>query len=109
MMTFEELLEKFRNIKCEETRAHQDHYCEVVVSTATLPSAVSILQSYFGSPLKPAGTKPSKEAESHANPYGGVMGNQTLYFHQSETTRELALLWPWENGTSVTLKIIRKS
>lgn len=107
-MTFDDLLAALGKMKCEENRAHQDHYCEVVVSAAVLPSAISLLEAYFGLPLKPAGAKPSREAASHADRYGGVMGNQTLYFRQSENTRELALLWPWANGTSVTLKIIRR-
>ena len=107
-MTFEEMLERIQTVPCEEKRTAEKDYCEVVVAKPHLAPATSVLESYFGRPLKPEGEQASAEAARHAGPHGGVHGNQTLYFHQSEKTSELALLWPWGDGSKVTLKIIRQ-
>ena len=107
-MTFEELIEQVQKLECQEKRAFEKDYCEVVVTKAKLAPINTLLKSYFGSPLKPEGQEASAEAARYAQPHGGIYGNQTLYFHKSEKTSELAFLWPWGNGTSVTLKIIRE-
>ena len=107
-MTFEELVEQVQKLECLEKRTMEKDYCEVVVAKAKLAPTNALLESYFGEPLKPAGKEPSAEAARYAQPHGGIYGNQTLYFHKSEKTSELAFLWPWGNGTSITLKIIRQ-
>lgn len=107
-MTFEEFLCEVKNIRCQETRAWTDKYCEVVVASADLEAMAVVLQSYFGPPLKPKGERPSKEANAFAEPYGGIFDSQTMYFHKNGQGSELALLWPWGSGLSVTVKIIKE-
>jgi hypothetical protein len=105
--TFDELLCAVRKIDCEESREQTDCYCEIVVATAHLPAVISLLQSYFGVPLKPQGQKPSAEANTYAEPYGGIYDGQTLYLKKQGAGPELALLWPWGSGASTTVKLIR--
>lgn len=104
-MTFEDLLKQVLTIRCQETRSQQSDYCEIVLAAADIASLNSVLQSYFGPPLKAGGVTPSAEAMRCAKSHGGIQGNQTLYFNRE--TSELAMLWPWGNGQSVTLKLIR--
>ena len=107
-MTFEELLREVKKIKCQEMRAHQENYLEVVVAKPELEAVTTVLQSYFSLPLKPAGEHPSKEANAYSEPYGGIQSNQTMYFRKNETASDLAFLWPWGSGTAITVKIIRE-
>jgi hypothetical protein len=106
-MTFEELLNKVAKIQCEERRTVTADYCEVVVSTDQLKELKEILSAYFGSPQKMQGGQFSSEAEQHAEAYGGVRTGQTMYFRDLASGLELALLWPWSRGMSLTVKIIR--
>jgi hypothetical protein len=106
-MTFEELLAEVRKIQCEERRATEADYCEVVVAKSSLQSMAAVLESCFGLPLKPEGVTPSKEASQYAQPFGGIRGSQTMYYRTGAKGPELALLWPWGSGNLVTVKIIR--
>lgn len=106
-MTFEELLLQVGKLQCQETRAQETDYCEVVVAKPHLEAMLSVLKEYFGLPFKPEGQAPSSKAQEYAEPYGGVHGNQTLFHRTNEIGSELALLWPWGSGTSVTVKIAR--
>ena len=107
-MTFEELAAKLLQLKCEEKRFEERNYVEAVFSTEELKKVFAVLDSFFGPPIKPQGKPPSAEAAKLAKPHGGVFDNQTLYYKTGPTTSELALLWPWGNGTSTTLKLIRR-
>jgi len=106
-MTFEELLKDVARIKCDEKRSMTADCCEVVVSTGESKKLNEVLSSYFGPPQKMRGGNFSSEARQHAELYGGVRSGQTMYFRKLETGLELALLWPWSNGMSLTVKIIR--
>lgn len=107
-MTFDELMSQISKLDCEEKRALETDYCEVVVSKVQLPGLTTLLQTYFGSPFKPSGKSADHEAARHAKPYGGVEANQILYLKKASVGAELALLWPWGSGASVTVKIIRQ-
>lgn len=106
-MTFDELLKEIGRIPCQEVRAEEAEYCERVVAKEQLSALTVSLQAYFGVALKPAGASASAEALKNAEPYGGVQVNQTMYYKEAGAFRDLALLWPWGNGQSTTLKIIR--
>ena len=105
-MNFSELLEQIQKIQYQEKRPHTADYIEVVVAKPHWEAMDQVVQSCFGAPLKPPGQNPSHDAEGYAKSYGGVRRDQTLYFQKNETGSYAALLWPWGNGTSVTLKII---
>lgn len=96
-------------VPCQEMRAREAHYFEIVVAKETLGQVNVILESYFGPPLKPAGRPASSEASERAKPYGGVQSNQTLYYQLRGKISELAMLWPWGSGQSITVKIARHS
>ncbi|MDP3919273.1 MAG: hypothetical protein Q8R76_00480 [Candidatus Omnitrophota bacterium] len=107
-MTFEELLAAMKKIKCDEMRKGEAGYLEMVITKSEMAPMTSVLQSYFGEPLKPEGQAPSGDANQVSKPYGGIRRDQTMYHHKSEANTEVALLWPWGNGTSITVKVIRE-
>jgi len=108
VMTFQDLLTESAKIKCEEMRAREEDYCEIVVGNSEIPRMVSLLDSYFGIPFKAAGVEAAAEADRLADPFGGVQSNQTMYFRKGNDVSEFAFLWPWGSGMSTTVKIIRK-
>ena len=106
-MTFAELLTEVQKLKHEEQRSQTEEYLEIVVSRESLEPLLQILTAYFGQPFKPEGALPLGAAEQRAKPYGGIRKDQTMYFRQDEDHFECALLWPWGNGTRITVKIIQ--
>jgi hypothetical protein len=86
-------------------RGQKDRYLEVVMAMADLPPVTDLFQAYFGDPLKPQGKRPSEEAQAYAAPFGGVQSGQILYARRIDENVHGALLWPWGDGVSVTVKI----
>jgi hypothetical protein len=105
-MTFQDLVKEVTRLKCDEQRSVTEDYCEIVISGSELAKLNELLTSYFGPPLKMQGEKPSLEAHQHAEAYGGIRSNQTMYFRNLALGLEIALIWPWSSGTSFTVKII---
>ncbi|HOW58453.1 MAG TPA: hypothetical protein PLO78_01860 [Candidatus Omnitrophota bacterium] len=104
-MTFQELLQAIKSFKNEENRAFTDDYLEVVIAKSKIQQYQTVLETFFGLPLKPEGQAPSPEANLHAKAYGGIHDNQTMYLRKDNGTTALAFLWPWGNGSLVTLKV----
>lgn len=107
-MTFDDLLDQIQRIPCAEKRTREANYCEMVFAQPNMPEVNQTLVACFGVPLKPEGERPSAEAAQYSKAYGGVQANQVLYHRKGASGDEIAMLWPWGNGTSVTLKMIRQ-
>ena len=48
-----------------------------------------------------------KDVEALANEFGGVRKGQTLYCISISSPLIIAMLWPWQDGERVTLKIAK--
>ena len=108
-MTFEEMTAQVLQLPLSELRAKEADYLEAVIVKIHWQSLGTILQNYFGPALKPAGTEASDEVNQLTAEHGGISENQTLYYKKSAQTAELAMLWPWGNGTSLTAKMVREA
>ena len=106
-MTHSQLLEELKKVDIEEIRADTTEKFEFALRTDYLTQLNGILQRYFGPPLKPPNERPSRQAAYYASSYGGIRRGQTLYCREGETVFDFALLWPWGDGTYVTVKILQ--
>lgn len=104
-MTWDELADIVKKAKLIEMRGQKDKYLEVVVAVADLKPVTDLFDAYFGPAMKPAGERASAEAALYAGPFGGVQIRQILYIRNIENSIHGALLWPWADGVSVTVKI----
>ena len=104
-MTFDELVQKLQRIPADEQRKKMDGYLEFVLSSRHLIHLYPALEEYFGPPFKPPGVSPTKEAEDHARTYGGILKHQTLYFFKRDGLANCAMIWPWGDGSRVTVKV----
>jgi len=48
------------------------------------------------------------EIEKAIASFGGIRGDQTLYFISDADGIILAMLWPWGDGSHITLKLVKK-
>ena len=105
-MKFEALLGELKKVEITEMRFDLCDYIEFVVQAATLDKVKRILESYFGRAVdfKDAA---SSEPLSIAEKWGGIRGNQILYFHSGEQEKNFAMIWPWCDGRKVSIKIVK--
>lgn len=106
-MTYTKLREEVKKLEIEEIRADSSKMIEFVIRTDYLTQLNGVLEGYFGPPLKPPDKRPSRQAATYASLYGGIRRGQTLYCKDRDTVLNLALLWPWGDGTCVTVKIVQ--
>jgi len=104
-MNPKELISHFREMKISERRQVEEAYAEVVFFKQDLVSWEMLLESLLGPAVKPAGRKPEAAHEALANPRGGVRKDQILYHKKFADRGLVALLWPWQDGVNITLKI----
>ncbi len=81
-MQFDELRKELKNIVFITVREESDDYFEGVVSKGELAHLSLILGKFFGARAWPSEHKLSEEIENFVAEFGGIMSNQTLYFHK---------------------------
>ncbi len=107
-MNFDEMIESVNQCEFQEVRSTAGHYFEAVVSEDNLKRLEEVLKKYFGPPFKPASKAPSNEILDYTEPYGGIYEGQTFYFLEHDDTFDGAMIWPWNNGSSTTVKIFQE-
>ena len=106
-MTLADLIQNLKQIPISEVRTETADRFECVLENNNLKSLIPKLDEFFGLPKKPAGTKASGEIADLASDFGGVLHNQTLYYTVKNGTTHLAMIWPWSDGTTSTVKIFK--
>jgi hypothetical protein len=106
-MDYNDFMEQIKKIEYKELREDQPEYMEFVIATNNLKNLSPIFESYFGAPCASPEERPSKQAKKYADPYGGIRKGQTLYYLNKGKIFYCALLWPWGDGESITIKIIQ--
>ena len=99
---FFELKSKEREV---ETRISEEDYIEAVILVTQYPDWKNDLMEFLGGPLKDAGIKPSPEHTNLTNAYGGIKADQVLFASEIEGKSIVAMLWPWQDGKHITLKL----
>lgn len=105
-MSLQLIVKAIASFPIAETRDHSDEYLELVFFAANLAQWEQALAQHLGAPVKPPGTVPSADDKSITKNYGGVQKNQTL-FRGAAAMPFIAMLWPWQDGEHVTLKIAK--
>ena len=108
MHTIDEVMRKAKKIEHEQTRRESEDYLEMVMFLRSMKDLGQLFEDYFGPALKQSGEDPQLEAEQLTNRYGGIAKDQVLYHTQRDSTRHLAMVWPWADGKRMTVKIIQE-
>ena len=105
--SIEEVMRRTKGIAHEQTRRESEDYLELVMFRSSLEEVHRIFENYFGPPLKPFGAEVTAEAQEFAQSYGGVETDQALYYTERETEPSLGMIWPWQDGKRLTVKIVQ--
>ena len=104
-MEFNNLRTEVKNSEFDMTRADSKSYFEAVIKKVNLGGLVLILESNLGPQAWPSQARLAKEAEAIINNFGGLRKGQTLYFLKNADYSIFAMLWPWQDGERVTIKM----
>lgn len=105
-MEFTELIKDVKNIRFETLRKDSEDSFEAVVKKDELTRLSEKLEKFFGVAIWPSKNKVPSSVQKVINDAGGIRSNQTLYFWSTEKDTIFAMLWPWQDGEHVTIKIV---
>lgn len=98
---FAKLKTTVKEIGFETERAEERHYFEAVIVKAKLQELSSRLELLLGQAQK----EPSAQAQEAVSGFGGINKGQTLHYYAEGSGFIFAMLWPWQDGEHVTLKM----
>lgn len=107
-MEFNEVKLEVKDLEFESLRTDCDNYFEAVLIKQELDKLNARLQKLFGAPAWPSKNRLSYQMEEAVKGFGGIMSGQTLYFKNQGQDSIFAMLWPWQDGEHITVKIIQK-
>ena len=104
-MEFDKIREEARKVEPETTRMDNENYFEAVIDHARLEGVVRVLEGIFGAPAWPSDKKLLKDTQILIKGVGGLRKGQTLYSLNKDGSSAFAMLWPWQDGERITIKI----
>jgi hypothetical protein len=107
-MEFTEVKKEIKNVVFDTLRIESDNYFEAVILKDELSQLMERLNKVFGVPVWPSSkNRLSMQIEESVRNYGGVIGNQTLYYSNQAGQTLFAMLWPWKDGERTTVKLVK--
>ena len=101
---FPEMIEELKKFKIKQSRFDGPKYFEWVVDTSELAKMFPVLERFLGPSFKFGGSDGQKIKE-FIDKFGGVRQGQGLFFSQSDSAIFYAMIWPWSDNVSATLRI----
>ena len=92
----------------ETIRLDNVDYFEAVFIKEKLVKLNERLINFFGEPTWPSKDRFTSRMQEAVNDFGGIKDGQTLYFSNDGVNSLFVMLWPWQDGLHITIKIIYK-
>ncbi|MEI6631062.1 MAG: hypothetical protein WCL25_00400 [bacterium] len=102
-MKFEQLRKTVKEVGFETSRADNENYLEIVIVKDKLSELILRLDNLFGPPQNQS----SPQAQKAIKEFGGIIKGQTLYFWHEDSSFIFAMLWPWQDGEHITIKMAK--
>ncbi|HPN72859.1 MAG TPA: hypothetical protein PKZ41_02570 [Candidatus Omnitrophota bacterium] len=101
-----EILERALGLEVHETRTEEPEYHEMVIYSRDLNLWENIFREVMGAAVKPSGSKATAEQVMITEEYGGIEKTQTLYVRRNDSGAMMIMLWPWQDGERITVKMV---
>ncbi len=108
-MSLIEIAERLKKLKIKEERFVSENYIEMVFLTSEKKAWMAVLEEILGKPAKAEQKTPSREDLILTEKMGGVRKDQILFHKAFPENLIWAMLWPWQDGTHITLKMGHKN
>ncbi len=99
-MDFKEIKKELGRVNFQTLRVDKENYFEAVFVKDELVKLVPVLQQIFGEPAEH-----SDKIQDMLKDIGGVWPGQTLFILNDGKGLMFAMLWPWQDGERITLKM----
>lgn len=106
-MEFDKIRAEVKNVGLDNMRADNDSYFEAVIKKDSVNKVSQVLEGSLGKAVWPSQNKIPKEAQTTVKNFGGLRKGQTLYFFSENGVSLFAMLWPWQDGERITVKMGR--
>jgi hypothetical protein len=107
-MEFVELKITLKNFGLDTVRVETNEYMEAVIEKGKLTELHARLFEFMGPIAWPSDNPIPDDVKAIISKYGGIMKGQTLYFMKKGAKVLFAMLWPWNDGVHITLKLGKK-
>jgi hypothetical protein len=107
-MKFRDLCQEIKGINFESVREDNADYFEAVLVKTGLKELTAKLDRLLGLPAWPLDQGLSVQIKKEIEDFGGIIPGQTLYRSCQGEKIFFAMLWPWQDGLHITVKIIEK-
>ncbi len=100
-------IHEIKGLNFQEVRTNDSDFFEAVLVKAVLADLTKGLEKIFGRAQFPSEKALPLEVEQKVSEFGGIRSGQALYFLKGQESILFAMLWPWQDGEHITLKIFR--
>lgn len=100
-------LTEIGKIDFQEVRIDNKDYFEAIILKSKSADLITHLEKAFGVAKWPSDKELSRRVREVTNRFGGVRGGQSLYFLEEKECSTFVMLWPWQDGANITLKIFQ--
>ncbi|MFA6349721.1 MAG: hypothetical protein WCY12_02175 [Candidatus Omnitrophota bacterium] len=107
-MVFSQIKEEVKKVPFDALRMDCDNLLEAVLIKEELGKLTVSLEKFFGEPAWPSKNRLTLQMRKTLDSYGGIMSGQTLYYWTKGAETLLAMLWPWQDGSHTTLKLVKR-
>lgn len=104
-MKLSDIYLQFDPLEISDRRYLMEDYLELVFLRQDFGTWDNLLTEILGPVASPFDADPSKDHLEITKAFGGVRKGQALYQKDFGDYIIIAMLWPWQNGTHITLKM----
>lgn len=104
-MELDNLKTGIKGVGLDNIRADNVDYFEAVVKKESIEKIAGTIKSILGEAVWPSQDKLSKDIQKMVDKFGGLRKGQTLFFLSKDGVSLFAMLWPWQDGERITIKI----
>jgi hypothetical protein len=107
-MTFDEIKAVVKSGGMSSLRGENEDYLEGVFVKKNLDLFMPKLNEIFGAPAWPSASELPAKTKEIVDSHGGLMKGQTMFLLQQEGNTIFVMLWPWQDGINITVKVAKK-
>ncbi len=107
-MDFSSIKKEIKTLSFEMLRIDSDNFFEAVIIKQEIGKLNLQLKSFLGEPVYPSENILADEVQKTVDTLGGIMPGQTLYYKDLGDSGIFAMLWPWNDGERITVKITQR-
>ena len=108
-MDLVDLLAKLKDLDYSQKKYHVDRqgeYAQLVFPHHSMRTWLDRIGNILGKPVKTADQPVTDTIIRLTEDFGEIFDHQTLFYHEIDGQRIMAMFWPWSNQEYITIKLM---